>query len=253
MFDSGASSNIITKKVMQQLNLNVTRPYHNVCALDSREIDTVGIILNLHVRLAAHHDITVVMDVLVIDVQDAWGILMSKKWVATLGGHIQMDLTYATIPAPDNTLVKLYREQERKFHVEDPKEPVNEYIYHVSDIGNYVICSKFLSPLKDKFKEEKVDEIWRIPFDGVHSRAGKGVGIVITSLVGQSFNFSFRLEFDATNNVAEYEALLLGLEIAKDMEIKILNIKGDSDLILLQVKNKFACKSERLRKYRNAI
>jgi ribonuclease HI len=53
--------------------------------------------------------------------------------------------------------------------------------------------------------------------------------------------------------VAEYEALLLGLEIAKDMGIKILNIKGDSDLLILQVKNKFACKSERLNKYMNAI
>jgi hypothetical protein len=53
--------------------------------------------------------------------------------------------------------------------------------------------------------------------------------------------------------VAEYEALLLGLEIAKDMGIKILNIKGDSNLVILQVKNKYACKSERLRRYRNAI
>jgi len=53
--------------------------------------------------------------------------------------------------------------------------------------------------------------------------------------------------------VAEYEALLLGLEIAKDMGIKILNIKGYSDLVILQVKNKYACKSERLRRYINAI
>jgi hypothetical protein len=37
------------------------------------------------------------------------------------------------------------------------------------------------------------------------------------------------------------------------MGIKILNIKGDSDLVILQVKNKYACKSERLRRYRNAI
>ena len=65
--------------------------------------------------------------------------------------------------------------------------------------------------------------------------------------------FAFRLEFDATNNVAEYEACLLGLEIAKDMGVKALNIKGDSDLIILQVKNKSACKSEHLRRYRNAM
>jgi ribonuclease HI len=90
-------------------------------------------------------------------------------------------------------------------------------------------------------------------FDGAHSRSGKGAEIVLVSPTGKYYNFAFRLEFDATNNVAEYEALLLGLEIAKDMGIKIINVKGDSDLVILQVKNKFACKNERLKRYRNAI
>jgi ribonuclease HI len=48
--------------------------------------------------------------------------------------------------------------------------------------------------------------------------------------------------------VAEYEELLLGIEIAKYMGIKISNIKGDSDLVILQVKKKYACKSDRLKK-----
>ena len=73
-------------------------------------------------------------------------------------------------------------------------------------------------------------------FDGAYSRAGKGVGVVITSPQGKIFNFSFRLEFEATNNVAEYEALLLGIELAKDMGIKFLSIKGDSYLIVQQIK-----------------
>ena len=47
MLDSGASSNVITRKVMEQLNLRITRPYHNVCAMDAKEVDVVGIILNL--------------------------------------------------------------------------------------------------------------------------------------------------------------------------------------------------------------
>ena len=46
MLDLGASSNVMTRKVMEQLNLRVTRPYHNVCAMDAREINVVGIILN---------------------------------------------------------------------------------------------------------------------------------------------------------------------------------------------------------------
>ena len=110
-----------------------------------------------------------------------------------------------------------------------------------------------MAPVKEKFKGEKVDEIWKMNFDGAHSISWKGAGVVITSPRGQVFNFSFRLQFEATNNVAEYEALLLGLEIAKDMGIKMLNIKGDSDLIILQVKNHFSCKCQRLRKYSNAV
>ena len=47
MLDSGASLNAITRKVMEQLNLRITRPYHNVCAMDAREVNVVGIILNL--------------------------------------------------------------------------------------------------------------------------------------------------------------------------------------------------------------
>jgi hypothetical protein len=49
MYDSGASSNIITKGIMQRLGLKVTRPYHNLCAMDSREIETHGIIIDFPV------------------------------------------------------------------------------------------------------------------------------------------------------------------------------------------------------------
>ena len=90
-------------------------------------------------------------------------------------------------------------------------------------------------------------------FYGACSKAGKGAGIVITSSSDLKFNFAYKLEFDASNNVAEYEALLLELEIAKDMGIHVLSIKGFSDLIISQVKGTFACKIERLKKYRNVV
>ena len=91
MLDSGDYSNVITRKVMEQLNLRVTRPYHNVCAMDAREVDVVRIILSLQVKLAKYPDINMTMDIVVIDVPDNWGMLLSRKWAATLGGHIQMD------------------------------------------------------------------------------------------------------------------------------------------------------------------
>ena len=77
----------------------------------AREVDVVGIILNLRVKLAKYPDIEMAMDVVVIDVPDNWGMLLSRKWAATLGGYIQMDWTYATIPASKNTRVILHRER----------------------------------------------------------------------------------------------------------------------------------------------
>jgi ribonuclease HI len=256
MYDSGPSSNIMTKNIMERLGLKVTRPYHNVCAMDSREIETHGVIIDLQVNLVLYPNIAFKMDVLVIDVPDAWGMLLSRKWAATIGGCIQMDLSYATIPllSPSSGSVRLLREKERKFHIEDPKEPMNKFVYHVTDMGRFLVCSNFLAPVKEKFKDEKInDKACKMNFDGTHSRSGKWAGIVLKYPTWQSYNFAFRLEFDATNNVAEYEALLLGLEITKDTGVKILNIKGDFDLVILQVKNKFACRSERLKMYRNVI
>ena len=51
MLDSGSSSNVMTKKVMDQLKLRPTRPYQNICAMDYREVDVVGLIQNFPVRL----------------------------------------------------------------------------------------------------------------------------------------------------------------------------------------------------------
>jgi ribonuclease HI len=81
-------------------------------------------------------------------------------------------------------------------------------------------------------------------------RSGNGACIMFTSPSDELLYYSFRLEFEATNNVVEYEALLLGLNIAKDLGIKILHIIGDSDLIVCQVKGHHACKHERLKRYR---
>ena len=81
----------MTRKVMEQMGLTISRPYQNVCAMDSREIDVVGIIMNFLVKLVGYPDIGVTMDIMVIDVSDKWGMLLSRKWDASLGGFIQMD------------------------------------------------------------------------------------------------------------------------------------------------------------------
>ena len=151
-----------------------------------------------------------------------------------------MDWTYATVLTSEYSLVKLYTEKEKRYHVENPKNPLNRYVYNIDEHGTCHINSTFLAPIQEEIKDEKVDELWRMNFDATYSRDRKGVGVVITSPKGKIFNCVFKLEFYATNNVVEYEALLLGIEIAKDMGIKLLSIKGDSYLVVQQIKGQFA-------------
>ena len=84
-----------------------------------------------------------------------------------------MEWTYATIPLSEDTMVKFHSEKEKKHHVENPKKPSNEYVYHTDSLGNYSCYSTFLAPVKEIVKDEKVDEIWKMNFDGAHSRSGK--------------------------------------------------------------------------------
>jgi hypothetical protein len=247
MLDSGASSNVMTKKVMEQLNLRISRPYHNICALDSQTIEVFGLIKGLQVYLKAFPDITIEMDIVVIDVPDVWGMLINRKSAADLGGSIQMDLSYATLPTPNGGTFRLDREPYHKNHVGKPEAPVDELLYEEESLGNYAILSNSIVPLEEKVKDNELDRVWHMHFDGAFSRLGKGAGIVLQSPSGKISKFSYRLEFEATNNVAEYEALLLGLEVCIEKGIKCLCIKGDSDLVIQQLKNKFACKSERLK------
>ena len=60
---------------------------------------------------------------------------------------------------------------------------------------------------------------WRMSFDGATSKEGVGAGIVIGPPIGEPKLFSYKLHFKSTNNVAEYEALLLGLKVLKDLQV----------------------------------
>ncbi len=104
MLDSGASANTMPLNVMNQLGLNITRQYKKVCGFNSKPVEVEGIIKDLKVSLARNLDISLPMDVIVIDIPDVWGMLLSQKWGATIGGHVQMDLSYATMPQSDGPM-----------------------------------------------------------------------------------------------------------------------------------------------------
>src|SRR6266511_538978 len=75
---------------------------------------------------------------------------------------------------------------------------------------------------------------WLMHFDGSKMRTGLGAGIVLTSPKGDKLKYTLQIHFAASNNVAEYEALIHGLRLTKEIGIRQVLCYGDSDLVVHQ-------------------
>ena len=90
-------------------------------------------------------------------------------------------------------------------------------------------------------------------FDGASSREGTGAGVFFVSPSQETVSLSYKLEFETTNNVAEYEALVLGLRAAKEMGIQEVAMFGDAELIVQYIKSVYQAKHPQLKSYINEV
>jgi hypothetical protein len=134
MLHSRASTNVMSLKVMKQLGLKTTRPYGNVCGIDSRRVEVLGVCEDVEVFLIDFPHINVLMDILVIDVPDAWGIILSRTWSSTLKGFLSMNLAHAYIPIGDGMYGILHNMEKKDTHVMDMRGPnyVSEHYYDMA-------------------------------------------------------------------------------------------------------------------------
>nr|GEX36700.1 reverse transcriptase domain-containing protein [Tanacetum cinerariifolium] len=88
------------------------------------------------------------------------------------------------------------------------------------------------TPIKDK---EELLVSWILFIDESSCIDGSGAGLIITNPKGMEFIYALRFRFHATNNEAEYEALIAGLRIAEQMGVKNLQANVDSKLVANQV------------------
>jgi ribonuclease HI len=96
--------------------------------------------------------------------------------------------------------------------------------------------------------------MWKMFFDGASSREGVGDRVLFMAPGDEyAIPFSYRLqwEVDYTNNVCEYEYLVLGLEAARKLKIEHMIVYGDAELIVKQIKQKYQDKHPILRSYIN--
>jgi ribonuclease HI len=127
----------------------------------------------------------------------------------------------------------------------------------------YTPCKAIKSQILANFVAEWTDtqlpppqiqaECWTLYFDGSVMKTGAGAGLLFVSPLGEHMRYAVRLHFPASNNMAEYEALLCGLKIAIEIGIKCLDVRGDSQLVIDQVMKNASYHDDKMEAYCKAV
>jgi hypothetical protein len=159
IFDPDAPRNIMTKKVMHQLGLDISYPNNN-----TQDGFTRGLIKDLVVSFHTFPDVSFKIDVIVIDTLSSWGILLCKYLVEKLGGSFQDQGSKAIIPHPEGGFFTLHKEPITGCLIEASEEPDDQLL-----CVNNGVESWFVQGGDSKDELCKTPEgIWTLEFDGAH-------------------------------------------------------------------------------------
>jgi hypothetical protein len=139
-----------------------------MCESESKHIIVCDLIKDLRVSLDAFPDISFLINVVMIDVPNTWGMLLSIELVVALGRSYQMDGSNATIPHPEGIFDTLYKEPITRCQVEPPKGPMDHIFFLDDRMGN-------LFAVDPNFKRDPCQNpngMWTLEFNGAHSSFG---------------------------------------------------------------------------------
>ncbi|CAL9242450.1 unnamed protein product, partial [Arabidopsis halleri] len=101
--------------------------------------------------------------------------------------------------------------------------------------------------------EQPENQTWKLHVDGSSTKQGSGVGIKLESPTSEILEQSFRLLFNASNNEAEYEALIAGLRLAQGVGAKEIVAYCDSQLVVNQFNGDYEAKDSRMEAYLEVV
>ncbi|XP_024190490.1 uncharacterized protein LOC112194490 [Rosa chinensis] len=114
-------------------------------------------------------------------------------------------------------------------------------------------CMELLEDFPDEEVFSTEASTWQLYFDRAARKRGVGAGIVLITPYGGLIPYSFSLMAICSNNVVEYEALIISLEIALEMKIGSVQVYGDSQLLVKQVNDQYTVKNENLIPYHGRV
>ncbi|XP_056694872.1 uncharacterized protein [Spinacia oleracea] len=98
-------------------------------------------------------------------------------------------------------------------------------------------------------EEEEPLGTWQISVDGSAVVTGSGAGIIMVSPEGNVFEYAIKFKFKASNNEAEYEAAIAGIQMCKAADAKKIVLKTDSQLVASQYRGEYEAREPSMQRY----
>jgi len=285
LIDSGASSNIMPASVCSKLNIEPQKSAIHIVQLDRTKVQVVGEINSVTIRLSADPRVVQRIDILIADIPEFYGLILSRDWSEKLHGYISTDWSHMWLPYKGKpNQIRIDREKHMTHTVTEFEQENQPVAFNNNILGNYSSESFFgnfvaqPSPFSVNHVSSQIENFsqtdrsrcfnddektvnmfvntplfWSLYFDGSKSSEGSGAGCILVSPEGEKTMLSCRLEFECTNNTAEYEALVQGLYKAIGLKVQNLKVFGDSEIIVKQVRNTIHCLSNHLKHYQSLV
>jgi ribonuclease HI len=177
-----------------------------------------------------------------------YSIMLGRYWQPLIGGYLSLDGTHLSIPYNGKNIIVL-REGRVSPYIESVPRPNVNYIEE--DLGVYSIFADEENTTLEQIDIE--DGMCHMHFYGSCSNEGNGADIILYSTMGKIHKFSYRLEFACTNNVTEFEALLLAIENAYNLGCGHLIVFGDSELVVNLICNIYYHSNKLMKHYTQTI
>ncbi|KAL0361979.1 UNVERIFIED_CONTAM: hypothetical protein Sradi_3882400 [Sesamum radiatum] len=138
------------------------------------------------------------------------------------------------------------------------KWPIEMSEYDISYLPRTAIkaqaLAEFISEITEMtIKDASQDQAWLLHVDSSSTAQGSGAGIVITTPEGEDLEFAIKFSFKASNNEAEYEALVVGMRMAHETGARHLLPYSDSQIVVNQVEGTYEAKEESMVQYLQQI
>ena len=132
------------------------------------------------------------------------------------------------------------------YMVSNAEQPNNHPIYSLdTELGLAILLNEEeeehldLQNLSFVPTQVQLEDLWNVSFDGAVCKEGARAVVWMQLPDGEVLRYSYKFAYECTNNEAEYEALMLAIQILKGLQVKKVLIHGDSELVIKQLQGEY--------------